>query len=263
MKESPQFFDVNRINLYVKEHGIEPLAINEKIGETPFVIPLVYDQDGEEHIVYFEDEPWEDEQIYRLLEWTLMLRFFSDHRQAKIILESPPAPDLVKEIVSYEPVVLAKLAAIMGVLLVEDMTPPTLVEVARRWLGELFRIELPSTEAGSLSPDLIDHVALQLNQIIEDYFWADGRWQFHPLEYLLLLGAAFGELIRLRYGGTWFEGDTPIESGVRIMNRLDFYPAQGILEMLREGPSASIWELYQLIPIELESSTDNSGNEVH
>ena len=261
MNESPRFISQDRLDAYAREHSVQPIALNEVIGETPFVIPLVYEKEGREYIVYFEDEPWDDEQVYHLLEWTLMLRFFSERRQAEVILEAPPAPEMVQEIVSYEPVVLAKLAAILGVLLVEDHKPETLVEVARRWLQELFRVELPADSNGPIAPDVLDHTMLQLNQIVEDYFWADNRWTFHPMEYLLLLGAAFGELVRLRYGGEWVEGNSPVESGVRIKGRLDFSPHQGILDMLREGPAASIWELYQLIPIELEStSSDDAGN---
>lgn len=258
MANKPYWIPEDRIQQYLLNHpDVHPIGTNVAISESNFTLPLVYTQDKLTHVVYFEDDPWNEKTITRLVEWILALRFFSEHRGAKVVLTGVPTTDSVQEIISLEPVVIAKLAAILGMVMMDSNRPEDLVDVAERWLQELFGISLPKQDPPEKGLS-IDQTVLLLHHLISEHFWAHNRWHFHPLEYVLLLGAAFGELIRLKYKGTWIPGEQPVDSQLRIQDKLNLSPFQAVLLMLEKGPDASIWETFQLIPIELESEGEES-----
>ena len=242
-----------RIRSFLERHPeVSLLGTNVPISESNFTIPLLYGEEESPRAVYIEDEEWDEERIQRLMEWILALRFFSDYRGVPVEFDGSPAPDVAEEIVSLEPVVIAKLAAVLSLVMVDSETPQALVEVAEQWLKDLFAVTLP--EAGEVNEDglNLDQTALMLDHMIEHYFWSQDSWHFHPLEYVLLLGAAFGEIVRRKYGGRWEPGEHPLEARLQIGERFLFSPFQAVLLMLEKGPDASLWETYQLIPIELE-----------
>ncbi len=262
MQSVPYQVAPERIQAFLLAHPeIEPTAINEQIGESPFYIPLLYQSNAQEHVVYFEDQAWEDPAIFRLMEWILALRFFSNHVEATVHIEGAPAPPVVQEIISLHPVTIAKLAAILGVLMAEDDRPETLVTVARDWMQQLFGVQWPEQCETPEDQQNLDAAVHLLDQIVERYFWSENQWAFHPLEYILLLGSAYGEMVRLRYDGQWIAGENPVEHRVVCLGSMDVHPAEAVIEMLQAGPAMSLAERYRLIPVEWAAQQVDSEEE--
>ena len=264
MPQASYRVEPERIRAFLATHpDVQPLATNARIGESSFYIPIVYRQDSDDHVVYFQDQPWEDEAVQRLLEWVLALRFFSPYPQAIVHLEGPAPPALVQEMVSLHPIAVAKLAAIIGIILAESDQPEVLVAVARKWMEELFDIRWPDQCTTPEEEAQVDRSVMLLNYLVDKYFWNEGQWKFHPLEYILLLSATFGDMVRLRYGGQWVPGDQPTEHRVRCFGAMDVYPLEAVVEMLQQGSAASLWDRYRLLPLEwaAEQQTDDDAGE--